>query len=46
MVFPVASNAVRLAWKRLRRRAGLEDLKLHDLRPEKGTENLVKATVD
>lgn len=33
-VFPVTSNAVRLAWERLRKRAGLEDLRLHDLRHE------------
>ncbi len=33
-VFPVTANAVRLAWERLRRRAGLEDLRLHDLRHE------------
>ena len=34
-VFPVTPNAVRLAWERLRRRAGLEDLRLHGLPPEK-----------
>jgi integrase len=33
-VFPVTPNALRLAWERLRRRAGLEDLRLHDLRHE------------
>jgi integrase len=33
-VFPVTPNAVRLAWERLRKRAGLEDLRLHDLRHE------------
>jgi integrase len=33
-VFPVTPNAVRLAWERLRRRIGLEDLRLHDLRHE------------
>ncbi|WP_099510187.1 tyrosine-type recombinase/integrase [Microvirga ossetica] len=33
-VFPVTPNAVRLAWGRLRKRAGLEDLRLHDLRHE------------
>lgn len=33
-VFPVTTNAVRRAWGRLRRRAGLEDLRLHDLRHE------------
>ncbi|GJE03331.1 integrase [Methylobacterium isbiliense] len=34
MVFSVAPNAVRLAWERLTRRVGLEDLHLHDLRRE------------
>jgi len=33
-VFPVSPNAVRLAWERLRARAGIEDLRLHDLRHE------------
>lgn len=33
-VFPVTANAVRLAWERLRIRAGLGDLRLHDLRHE------------
>ena len=33
-VFPVTANAVRLAWERLRTRAGLADLRLHDLRHE------------
>jgi integrase len=33
-VFPVTPNAVRLAWERLRSRAGLSDLRLHDLRHE------------
>jgi integrase len=33
-VFPVSPGAVRLAWERLRRRAGLQDLRLHDLRHE------------
>ena len=33
-VFPVTPNAVRLAWERLRKRAGLQDLRLHDLRHE------------
>ncbi|MEK9285680.1 site-specific integrase, partial [Bradyrhizobium sp. ISRA442] len=33
-VFPVAANAVRLAWERLRVRAGLTSLRLHDLRHE------------
>ncbi|GEO14760.1 tyrosine-type recombinase/integrase [Microvirga aerophila] len=34
LVFPVKANAVRLAWERLRARAGIEDLRLHDLRHE------------
>ena len=33
-VFPMTSNAVRLAWERLRRRAGITDLHFHDLRHE------------
>lgn len=33
-VFTAAPNAVRLAWERLKRRVGLEDLHLHDLRHE------------
>jgi integrase len=33
-VFPVNPNAIRLAWERLRARAGLTDLRLHDLRHE------------
>jgi integrase len=33
-VFSAAPNAVRLAWERLRRRVGLSDLHLHDLRHE------------
>jgi len=33
-VFPVTPNALRLAWERLRKRAGPEDLRLHDLRHE------------
>lgn len=32
--FPVTPNAIRLAWERLRKRAGIEDLRLHDLRHE------------
>jgi integrase len=34
LVFPISANAVRLAWERLRSRAGLSDLRLHDLRHE------------
>jgi integrase len=33
-LFPVSTNAFRLAWERIRRRAGLEDLHFHDLREE------------
>ena len=33
-VFPVSPNAVRLAWERLCRKAGIEDLRFHDLRHE------------
>jgi len=33
-VFPVKENAVRLAWDRLRRRAGLDDVKMHSMRHE------------
>jgi len=33
-VFPMTANALRLAWERLRERAGLRDLRFHDLRHE------------
>ena len=33
-VFSMSANAVRLAWERLKRRAGIEDLHFHDLRHE------------
>jgi integrase len=33
-VFPITANALRLAWERVRRRAGIEDLHFHDLRHE------------
>jgi integrase len=33
-VFAVSGNAVRLAWERLRRRAGVSGLRFHDLRHE------------
>ena len=34
LVFGVSPNAVRLAWEHMRRKAGLEDLRFHDLRHE------------
>lgn len=34
LVFPMSANALRLAWERLKRRAGIEDLRFHDLRHE------------
>lgn len=34
LVFPLSANALRLAWERLKRRAGIEDLRFHDLRHE------------
>ena len=33
-VFPITANALRLAWERLRKRAGIQDLHFHDLRHE------------
>jgi integrase len=33
-VFPLTANAVRLSWERLRKRANLPELRLHDLRHE------------
>ena len=33
-LFPLTANAFRLAWERLRQRAGIEDLHFHDLRHE------------
>ena len=33
-VFPLSANAVRLAFERVRRRAGLKDVRFHDLRHE------------
>ncbi len=33
-VIPVTANAFRLAWERLKRRAGVRDLRFHDLRHE------------
>jgi len=34
VVFTMSGNAVRLAWERLKKRAGIEDLHFHDLRHE------------
>ena len=33
-IFPMTANALRLAWERLKRRAGIVDLRFHDLRHE------------
>jgi integrase len=33
-VFPITANALRLSWNRLRERAALPDLRIHDLRHE------------
>ena len=33
-VFPMSANALRLAWERLKIRAGIRDLRFHDLRHE------------
>ncbi len=33
-IFPISVNAVKLAWRRLRERAGAEGLRFHDLRHE------------
>ena len=34
LLFAMPVNAVRLSWERLRRKVGLEDVHLHDLRHE------------
>jgi len=34
LVFPISANAVRLAWSRLLKRSGVDDLRFHDLRHE------------
>jgi integrase len=31
---PISANAFRLAWERVKRRAGVEDFRFHDLRHE------------
>ena len=33
-VFPISANCVRLAWERCRMKAGISDLRFHDLRHE------------
>ena len=33
-ILPISANALRLAWERLKRRAGIKDLRFHDLRHE------------
>ena len=33
-VFPISANSLRLAWERVKRRAGVKDLRFHDLRHE------------
>ena len=33
-VFPISANCVRLAWERCRSKAGISDLRFHDLRHE------------
>ena len=33
-VFPISANCVRLAWERCRNKAGISDLRFHDLRHE------------
>ncbi|NOC83340.1 site-specific integrase [Ruegeria sp. HKCCD6428] len=40
-VLPITTNAVRLAWQRLRARAGVDDIRLHDLRAQAATDKLL-----
>ena len=40
-VLPMTANAVRLAWQRLRARAGVDDIRLHDLRAQAATDKLL-----
>ncbi len=40
-VLPLTENAVRMAWQRLRVRAGVEDIRLHDLRAQAATDKLL-----
>lgn len=34
LLFPISANCLRLAWERVRKRAGITDLHFHDLRHE------------
>ncbi len=34
LVFPISANSLRLAWDRVKRRAGVKDFRFHDLRHE------------
>jgi integrase len=34
LIFPVSPNALRLAWEHVKKRAGIDDLRFHDLRHE------------
>ncbi|MEM8629831.1 MAG: site-specific integrase [Pseudomonadota bacterium] len=40
-VLPITANAVRLNWQRLRTRAQVEDIRLHDLRAQAATDKLL-----
>ncbi|MEP1354525.1 MAG: site-specific integrase [Tateyamaria sp.] len=41
-IFPMSANAVRLGWQRIRKRAGVHDLRLHDLRAQCATDWLLR----